>query len=91
MKEILGCRYCDNAKINGELTSENDFSSITIGRCEKYTRLMLSSGGYYNDVRIELEEFGPYDRWITKGIYYPKFCPECGRKIIENPKFNKEK
>jgi hypothetical protein len=44
-------------------------------------RLYLNSGGG-EAVNIEVCEL--YNgRWHTVGKYYPKFCPECGRSLLE--------
>ena len=78
-----GCCFCDNACINSKLTDENDYSSTCIGKCVKGYRFMLSSG-YGKPVRIELEYFNDnFQRWLTYGYYFPKYCPECGRKLDE--------
>lgn len=78
------CRFCHNATVDGDLTSENDFSSCGIGSMDKGYLMYLSTGG---GRPTELEVF----RWnVTNqrndliGSYRPKFCPECGRKLVEN-------
>lgn len=84
--EFNFCGNCFNARIDPdeELTDDNDFSSSTV-EYNKYDnfRMMLSSGAG-KPLRIEAEQWSPsVQRWITVGQYYPKFCPECGRKITE--------
>ena len=89
------CKYCFNARVYKpteeelmdpfatELTDENDSSSCGVGTSCNNTRLMISSG-YGEPVRIEIDKFfEDYQEWHTVGKYYPKYCPECGRKLDE--------
>lgn len=77
---IEACQYCDNARINEELTDNNDYSSVVVA-CNNNYRTMLSSG-WGRPVRLEVEIYEKGE-WRTITKYYPKFCPECGRKIVE--------
>ena len=79
------CYMCDNARINEKLTDENDYSSCSLGDGKKGLRMMLSSG-WGRPLRIELQEYCGGYGWRTVGIYFPKFCPNCGREIIEYEK-----
>ena len=94
------CKYCFNARIykptdeermdpyNTELTDENDYSSCGVGHCSYRKRFMITSG-YGEPLRIEFEEYFPDDEsWHIVGKYYPKYCPECGRRIDEYEKDN---
>lgn len=87
------CGYCYNARLEPEctdLSDDNDFSSACIGESSKGFRFMLSSG-CGRPVRIELEYWSDsLHMWLTVGHYYPKFCPECGRKLdeYESRRFN---
>lgn len=76
------CYMCDNARINGELTEDTDFSSISIGNSAKGYRMFLSSG-YRKPPRIEVEQHDDKIGWHNIGVYYPKYCPNCGREIKE--------
>lgn len=76
------CYMCNNAKIDSLLTDENDYSSCTLGDSAEGVRMMLSSG-WNRPLRIEIQEYIIKDGWCTVGIYFPKFCPNCGRKIVE--------
>lgn len=80
---LTPCHMCDNARLNHELTDDNDYSSCTIGSYDKECRIMLSSG-WGKPLRIEIERWNDkIGRWEDIGIYYPKYCPECGREIKE--------
>lgn len=92
------CKYCFNARIYKpteeelmdpfatELTDENDSSSCGVGHATSHLRYMISSG-HGDPVRIEIDEFiDKYQEWRTVGKYYPKYCPECGRKLDEYDK-----
>ena len=89
------CKYCFNARVYRptdeelmdpfatELTDENDSSSCSVGTSCNNTRLMITSG-HGEPVRIEIDKFfEDYQEWHTVGKYYPKYCPECGRKLDE--------
>ena len=92
MSEAKYCRFCFNSRIYQEteddwfgdrLTDENDSCSISVGRWEKNRRVMISSG-YGKPTRIEFDEWLEGGQgWVTTARYYPKYCPECGRKIDE--------
>jgi hypothetical protein len=92
----MPCRFCTNARSyvpteeelysGNVLTDDNDSSSISIGKSCNYHRLMLTSG-WGKPVRIESETYCKIDdgqsQWVTHSVYYPKFCPECGRELKE--------
>lgn len=92
------CKYCFNARIYEptdeevmsphtiHLTDDNDSSSHSIGVYEKEKRFMISAGNG-EPVRIEFEYWEPqWRQWLPIGKYYPKYCPECGRKLDEYDK-----
>lgn len=86
MLNSVPCSYCLNARCDpsGELTSDNDFSSCGVGRCDKGYRMSIDTGSS-RPTRII------FTKWDDKckenvyiGRYTPKFCPECGRRLYEN-------
>ena len=87
------CKFCFNARIYepdeddlydpNPLTDENDSSSCGVGHSGAGVRMMISSG-YGEPVRIEADKFIELrQEWITVAKYYPKYCPECGRRLNE--------
>lgn len=80
MTELKACYMCDNARLNDELTDDNDFSSMAIDCFENY-RIMYSAG-YGKPPRLEFEIWNG-NHWSTVSTYYPKYCPNCGRTITE--------
>ena len=80
---IEPCWYCDNAKLNEELTDSNDYHASVIGSYSRECRFTLCSG-WGQPLRIEIDSWNEDKKyWQTIGRYYPKHCPECGRKIVE--------
>lgn len=80
--ELKRCYMCDNGRINEHLTDDNDLSAICVGKCLKDIRIMYCSGDG-KPPRIEVDEWKKEIGWYKVGIYYPKFCPNCGREITE--------
>ena len=84
MQRISACHMCLSADIDPELTSSNDLSYVGVGSCENGYRLMLKSGAG-KPTEIEVEQFSQQDReWHLIGFYRPQYCPNCGRKLINN-------
>ena len=94
----MSCQFCYNAHVwaKGEtvddyfdigLDDTNDASSNTIGSSTNGFQLYFNSGnGEPCNIEVcEWKENGYKGRpgWATIGIYYPKFCPECGRELSE--------
>ena len=94
------CKFCFNARVykptdeelmnpfNTELTDENDSSSCGVGRGSPDFRLMISSG-HGEPLRVEVDKWSVHiEQWVTVAKYYPKHCPECGRRLDEYEKDN---
>lgn len=83
----MSCRFCENNRTNPEweLSEEQCFYAMTIGQSDKGTRIMFCKNPH-KPLMMEIsqwnEKFIP-PQWQLVGYYYPKFCPECGRKIDE--------
>lgn len=73
---------CDNAKVNPELTSENDLSYHILGTTYHGYRIVFRSGD--NRATAILIEVVEDAEWRAIGEYRPLYCPNCGRKLIEN-------
>ena len=93
----MSCPFCYNAHVwatepkteddyfDTGLDDTNDASSITIGNSTNGFQLYFNSGNG-KPCNIEVCQWkengyrgGP--GWATIGIYYPKFCPECGARM----------
>ena len=79
----MACEMCLNAHVDHDLTSDNDLSFFTIGKCEKRYRLMFRSGSG-RPTSILVERWTSRKLWEEIGFYHPKFCPNCGRPLTEN-------
>lgn len=78
-----GCHYCDNAMTVPELSSEEDLSYKSVGDCVNQVRILFRSGDR-RPTALLFEKWREGYGWATIGDYIPKFCPECGRKLVEN-------
>ncbi len=76
------CYMCNNAHVDPELTSDNDFSAFSIGKCAAGYRILFESGwARPTEITFEkVEEIG----FVTIGFYRPRYCPNCGRELFEN-------
>ena len=76
------CKYCLNAKIDHDLTDNNDLSYHSCGSSITGYRCMIRSGAD-KPMSIIFEEHTPA-RWSTIANYHPKYCPECGRDLTSD-------
>ena len=77
------CHFCDNARVNPDFNDHNDLHYMTIGRCNDGFGIYLGAGDA-KPLRIEFDKWDIREqRYATVGRYYPKNCPECGRRLSE--------
>lgn len=81
----MACRMCINAYVNPDLTGVNDLSYSSVGEWYDGYRIMLRSGDD-RPTALEFEGIGQDRCWHLLSFYEPKFCPNCGRRLIENEK-----
>lgn len=75
------CHMCMSAASSEGLTEDNDLSYFSIGNTLKDHRILIGCGnGRAPRILFEKETNEGMD---LVGIYYPKYCPNCGRKITE--------
>lgn len=82
MTSNIPCEFCSCG-----LEKSDDYSvSRPIGSAQNGYVLYLNSAGGL-PTYIDVLHF-KYDRLPAQTIthYYPKYCPECGRKLTENTK-----
>jgi len=79
---MSACCLCENAYTNPELTSDIDLAFSTIGECELGFRILFKTGCAKPTV-INFEVLIA-DEMHVVGYYCPRFCPNCGRKLVEN-------
>lgn len=93
------CKFCFNARVyqptdddlltGNTLDDTNDSRSIVVGEHMRPYRSIMINSGNGEPLNIEfLEWASTRERWETVGKYYPKFCPECGRRLDEYEKNN---
>lgn len=81
------CEFCDNGRTNDDLSDDNDYGSASIDGIrydDRGYRLMLTYG-WGKPTRVELDVWNDKrQEWSLHVLqYYPKFCPECGRRLDE--------
>lgn len=87
-KELKPCYMCDNARVNSELTDDNDLSYISVGKALDGFNIMIGAGNN-RPLRIEFEKWDKTrNEMVVVGRYYPDYCPNCGRKIQEYGEVN---
>lgn len=78
------CKFCCNAVVEPELTPDNDLNYHTIGETENGFNMYFRSGGSRPTV-IEVSQWNQQRKQnFDICVYKMNFCPECGRKLIEN-------
>jgi hypothetical protein len=90
----MGCHFCYNAHVWAKepheeedyfdegLDDDNDGSSCSIGHSsDKYQ--MYFNSGMGVACNVEVCKWYEGSGWHPIVRYYPKFCPECGRKLDE--------
>lgn len=90
----MPCHFCYNAHVwakephddedyfDGGLHDDNDGSSCGIGHSGTSYQIWFNSG-MGMPCNIELSHWQEGYGWSPVAKYYPKFCPECGRKLDE--------
>lgn len=86
-KTIKPCEMCTSAYTDPELDSDHDLSYFSIGEWESGYRALLRSGAG-QATGIIFERWGT--TWQTVGFYRPKFCPNCGRELAENTRYEQK-
>ena len=81
------CDFCTNGRTHEDLSDDNDYGSHTIdvfSTEDRGYRLMLTYG-WGKPLRIETDVWNDKRKeWSLHVLqYYPKFCPECGRRLSE--------
>lgn len=75
---MTDCDFCRNAFTDGDLSHDNDLSYSPIGAVEPSYRAFLRTGDRRKTAIMV--EYGSELAFI----YAPKYCPECGRHLLEN-------
>lgn len=78
------CHCCCNACVEPELNHKNDLSYISVGKTDNEHGLHIRSGDNKPTALIITKWDKNINQNIDVGIYEMKYCPECGRKLIEN-------
>ncbi len=81
------CDFCTNGRTHEDLDDDNDYGSAVIQGMRHDNvgyRLMLTYG-WGKPLRIETDVWNDKrQEWSLHVLqYYPKFCPECGRRLSE--------
>lgn len=92
-KEIKDCDYCKTAFSDRRLDADNDLSYMGIGKgCDGFHAYIRASAAYNPPVAIVVDmRRDDLNRNVDVYRYAPAYCPMCGRKIIENETYLKNK
>lgn len=80
----MACRFCTNANTDPELDHTNDLSYMGIGDCEKGYTVFFRTGANRPTAILFEDRINLQSASHLAGLYIPKFCPECGRELVEN-------
>ena len=75
----IGCDYCLNATCCSDLCDDNDLSYSSVGFCVSGYSAYLRTGARRPTV-LMVQDRDNKGKWS----YEPKYCPECGRRLVEN-------
>ena len=81
-KQINYCQFCCNATVEPELT-DNDSSRIRVGKAENGYRLDIITGNSEPTALVVSRWEKDLQCYSRIAIYKMKYCPECGKKLIE--------
>lgn len=78
------CRFCLNARCDDFLSDDNDGSYLPIGCIESGFYFYIGAGGG-RPVQIGIDRYNRSSQCNELIAYYfPKFCPECGRPLMQD-------
>lgn len=75
------CHMCNNARVDSELTDQDDLSYHMLDNSCRGYRIMIGAGDG-KPVRFLFEK-REGDQWSTVSTYKPQYCPNCGRELLE--------
>ena len=75
------CCVCNNARVSDASEGGNNLSYLAVGESVRPFQILFASVRG-KSLRI-LVEFLIDNRWSTAAVYYPKYCPNCGRRLLE--------
>lgn len=78
------CRFCFNSTVCDDLTPDNDLSYLSVGSVYKGYSSHIRSGARRPTALLVSKYDESVGRNVDVFIYNMKYCPECGRKLIEN-------
>lgn len=83
------CKMCFNATVDPALKGKNDLHYLPLGVTEDCYAIYFRSGEE-QPTEILFEDKKTKEVSHLVGRYQPDFCPNCGRKLKENIKYNKK-
>jgi len=77
--DVAACHMCSKA-----LTDDWEPSWVDLGSFCASRRMLIRSNAH-GPTELLVEELLE-DGWHTTGYYRPRYCPNCGRELVENQK-----
>lgn len=79
------CNMCFNATVDPRLRGKNDLHYHPLGFTEENYAIYFRSGdGQATEIIFEDKKTKSESHLV--GRYEPRYCPNCGRELIENNK-----
>ena len=78
------CSFCLNASVDPCLSPDNDLSYMSVGDMASGYSMYLRTGSGKSTVLVISKWDQELRENLDIGFYKMKYCPECGRKLIEN-------
>ena len=75
------CCMCNNARVDDKLTEDDNLSYLAVEESVRPFRILFASG-CGEPFRL-LVQFLIDGQWSAAAVYYPRYCPNCGRELLE--------
>lgn len=84
--KLMGCDFCRTAFSDERLDKGQDFSAGSIGKCDNgFCAYIIGTASFDPPVEIRVSQWNAQHKRNHDIFHFtPKYCPMCGRLIVEN-------